>query len=516
MPLILYLTGLVFIVLLLLLVKGPFYDDAYIFCRYARNIRDGKGFVFNEEYSGFGVSNIVWTLLLAYGTPDPLISYPKMALIYSGLFLLLNAYLVEKLSRRLARNEMAGLTAAAAYLLFPAAHRIFLSGMDTNLNTFALLLFFITAFKRGERHPILLGILATFVIYNRPEAGVACLVGFIYIFFTAVDKKRAALQLLYASGICILLTFPYFLYFYIKFGLFTPPTRMGKLFTVFPYFYPGMEYKNWVALGVLSKIILFSRYVFTHFISLSSQRFHSLLGAAAIVSAVGTLFRHKRIPCELIAIYSFLFIGFFLYALKFPLAEYRYFNLLTPANIVLVVWGLWLAQGKRIESFLQNPSRVTPLVVGLLMVYVFVFTLTIRVSQKWENAAAVQREVGDWLRNNTTQRARVAVEPMGAISFYSERYIIDLGGLVDVSLWPYLKNGISDSNLILRCLKDNYADYVITWESSPTVGRVIAVKLGIFREIRRFRPRTPIPVSQSHYTLVLYKTNFNRCKDSYP
>src|SRR5262245_41845498 len=54
-------------VLLLVPALLTFYvvDDAYISFRYAKNLADGQGFVFNAGSPVEGVTNLLWTLVLA-------------------------------------------------------------------------------------------------------------------------------------------------------------------------------------------------------------------------------------------------------------------------------------------------------------------------------------------------------------------------------------------------------------------------------------------------------------------
>jgi hypothetical protein len=53
----------------------------------------------------------------------------------------------------------------------------------------------------------------------------------------------------------------------------------------------------------------------------------------------------------------------------------------------------------------------------------------------------VRRQIGLWLREHTPADARVAMEPIGYIGYYSQRRILDLVGLVSPEMVPLNRRG---------------------------------------------------------------------------
>jgi hypothetical protein len=46
----------------------------------------------------------------------------------------------------------------------------------------------------------------------------------------------------------------------------------------------------------------------------------------------------------------------------------------------------------------------------------------------------------EWVRDNTAPDAKVAAHDIGALGYFSERYIFDMAGLVSPRVIPYLRN----------------------------------------------------------------------------
>ena len=64
--------------------------------------------------------------------------------------------------------------------------------------------------------------------------------------------------------------------------------------------------------------------------------------------------------------------------------------------------------------------------------------------------------IGEWLAKNTPTDARVALFQAGGIKFFSNRFIVDGGGVTDHTMFPYLKGGLGMG----QALVDRGVDYV--------------------------------------------------------
>jgi len=90
----------------------------------------------------------------------------------------------------------------------------------------------------------------------------------------------------------------------------------------------------------------------------------------------------------------------------------------------------------------------------------------------------IRLPIGLWLRDNTPPNSSVALEPIGYIGYYSERYIIDFVGLVSPQVLPLRQEDPNHplANIVLR-LKPDYcvlrdAEYEANFASVPTYERL--------------------------------------------
>jgi arabinofuranosyltransferase len=114
-------------------------DDAFITFRYARNLLNGNGFVFNIGQHVLGTTTPLYTLLLA-GVAGLLRSgnYPWLALAVNALADAATCLLLVALGERLSGRRAVGLGAALLWAIAPMSVTFAIGGMETSV--FILLL----------------------------------------------------------------------------------------------------------------------------------------------------------------------------------------------------------------------------------------------------------------------------------------------------------------------------------------------------------------------------------------
>ncbi len=149
-------------------------DDAYISFRYARNLVEGNGLVFNAGERVEGYTNFLWTVMsavpLAAGYEDPLPAMHRAALALwfatFGLLLVFGLYLV---SRRVYTAPLV----AAPLVAHWSFNQWYLSGMETPLVAFlTLLVLAIFAFQEPGRRlaAAAFGAASVLLVMARPDA----------------------------------------------------------------------------------------------------------------------------------------------------------------------------------------------------------------------------------------------------------------------------------------------------------------------------------------------------------
>lgn len=98
-----------------------------------------------------------------------------------------------------------------------------------------------------------------------------------------------------------------------------------------------------------------------------------------------------------------------------------------------------------------------------------------------QNINAMQVHLGRWVAAHLPPRARIAVNDIGAIAYFSRREVIDLMGLVTPSVIPYRRDGEAG---IRRFLLETCPDYVIVF---PTWFPGLAARSELLEPVYRVR-----------------------------
>jgi hypothetical protein len=181
-------------------------DDAYISFRYARNLTEGMGLVFNEGERVEGYSNFLWTLWVAVGLAfgceaESWANFWSIAFyLGSVLLLLLNHHAWNRMTE--GSSWLIPVAALAAVL-----HRDWTiyatSGMETSLFTFLLLSSFLAAVWSPSSWPrlALAGLLAGLAALTRPDGVLPAFVLGLFVLYYGKPRGRAAI--FYAASFAV-------------------------------------------------------------------------------------------------------------------------------------------------------------------------------------------------------------------------------------------------------------------------------------------------------------------------
>jgi len=211
--------------------KGGMIDDAFITFRYAENLANGHGLVFNPGGNPVeGYSNFLWTVLLAlcywFGWQTPAAAFSLGVL--SGIGVLLVIYRLLLLMRASSPQI------AAAIGLFATAPSVAIyatSGMETLFYTLLLTSFLYFFIREGSapRLPIS-GVLAALVCLTRPEGFIVVSVFVLWRIYetfkrTTVSKRNLCIWL----GQIAIITIPFIVWRYSFYGYLLPMTVYAKV-----------------------------------------------------------------------------------------------------------------------------------------------------------------------------------------------------------------------------------------------------------------------------------------------
>ena len=142
-------------------------DDAYITFRYARNIVNGVGFIYNADEYVLGTTTPLYTLLMA-ALSFILRSqnFPIIALWVNAFADAITCVLLITLGETLSGQKRVGVAAALLYAVAPFSVTFAIGGMETSL---FVLLIILTAILYLRRHPAF-ALCAALALLTRPDA----------------------------------------------------------------------------------------------------------------------------------------------------------------------------------------------------------------------------------------------------------------------------------------------------------------------------------------------------------
>ncbi|HLQ38584.1 MAG TPA: hypothetical protein VK348_12325, partial [Planctomycetota bacterium] len=234
-------------------------DDAFISFRYARNLADGLGLVFNAEERVEGFSNFLWTLLCALATAlggDPVAFAQWLGIACFAATVPVTVWA----GRRLLPDAPCLPLAAASVALHAHLQEFASCGLETA--AFVLVVTALTgvvAGAAGTRAWLLAGLLAAIAALLRPDGAIFGLLGGCAA-LAAVRRQRRWRPLAYVlPGIGLFV--PFLLWRYVYYGELLPNTFYAKSADE-PYAGQGLRYcwlfftSYWVLLPALPALVV--------------------------------------------------------------------------------------------------------------------------------------------------------------------------------------------------------------------------------------------------------------------
>jgi len=417
-------------------VSGFPLDDAWIHLHFARNIAEGHGFAYNPGRPVAGSTAPLWTLLLSAGVR---VAGPSVALAkVLGVSAALGAAMV---TRRAAlawgASPFGALLAGVALLWTGPMTWGALSGMEVTL---AALLVAGTLLALARDRTLWTVSLASLAILARPESA-------LLLPFLALAGPRRARRLAAFAVVPALVVAPAVAFAYATAGVPWPVTASAKVegglvgwlggqretLTQALVTRPWAFVRDW--LGWLWRSHPFLPLVLLPALPLAWRRDRRLgiVGLALLAHPLGmALIAPFRGP------------GF---------QEGRYSIHLLPLALIVLAVGL--------REMIERRRRAA---LGLWLALALWALVPAAHRYAWgvQNIDGMQVRLGRWVDANLPRRARLAVNDIGAIAYFSRREIFDLVGLVTPEVLPFRRQGEEG---IIRFVGEVCPDYVIVFPS---------------------------------------------------
>ena len=400
-----------------LALTGVTFEDSLISLRYAENLAAGLGMVYNPGERVFGASTPLHVLFLA-------------ALVHLGLPAITTVKLVcagadgvtAYLWGRWFIDRMGSVRSALAFtLLFglsPLMVHVSVSGMETS---FALLFLTLALLGDLEDRPVQCGVGFGLLMWFRPDGALAAIVilGLRWLRTRKFPLRPALLAVLIVLPWIVIATWYY--------GTPLPnsiPAKAAAYNLHRPSILPSLR-------GTLAQFVPFS------------GSFGQIVTVAVICPLLIAGVAAARKTGRLWQVAVLFGVWWAYLVLPRTLIFSWYYPLLLLPAYVIAASGLAALERRNAFPDLRWPARWSPAVLTVLGAGILFWLCMAGINARRVQIAesTVRRSIGYWLRENTPEEARIAMEPIGYIGYYSRRRILDEVGLVSPEMIPLNRAG---------------------------------------------------------------------------
>lgn len=216
-------------------------DDAFISFRYAQQLVDGNGLVYNPGERVEGYTNFLWTVILAGGMSlgaDPVVLSIVLGIGFFAGTLLLASILSRRLSGGGRLLPFVPL-AALALVVHRDVNVYATSGLETSMEAFLVTALFAAIVLRDDGRGFLFaGVILSAAMMTRPDAAVYGIAVAAYI---VLEKKEIPRRLFRFALPLIALFLPYWIIRWQYYGFFFPNAFYAKSIDL-PYYRQGLTY----------------------------------------------------------------------------------------------------------------------------------------------------------------------------------------------------------------------------------------------------------------------------------
>jgi hypothetical protein len=382
-----------------------YYDDSYITFRYARNIVEYKGFVYNEGEPVYGASSPLYTYIAAglYSALGP--GVLPVAARWLGILSLFGCALLLYFHLGLTRPGRSIML--IALLSYP---RIFYSSIGGMEECFILMLMALSITGVARRSSVLLGVSVGLLLMTKIDTivWIACLA------CIALLRRQPSLwrSVVIAAGVSL----PWIVFSFLTFDTVVPHTVLAKqvAYAHEPAFQIQDAFLLAVPDGLRSQTVLAVSFV--------------LIWYSVIFLSLVSVIRRRE----------WLFLVFPLYCLAYTSA-------LLISGTSLGLWTRWtvplwgcLVLCTAYLFHVASPwlDRVILSRFGwksgfeLLALYIFLLVLPFVYPSRSAMALSSHKAVADWCDRNAVTGESIMLEPIGLIGYRSELYVHDFIGLI--------------------------------------------------------------------------------------
>lgn len=408
-------------------------DDTFFYFKIAKNIVNGVGVTFDgiNPTNGF---QPLWQVLLV-----PIFYFFKQNLILPlritwGIGIIINAIIAILLykfciSRDLSRST--GLVTAFIWLFFPFISMATVSGLESGLYALFLMTIlyyypFDTPFHELKfRRKLILGALLGFTFLARLDAIFLIAIVALFIFVQkniSVHRKiRDTITILVPTA---LISFPYIIWNYINFDMFTPISGKVK---------HSWTMNHIAEVSTLSSPTEIFKRVLGSVLHITDPRFSLFI--SVLFFAIIILYLYKKCWISKIKFFLLFCLLLFIFYNTYFFEQVSGWHF-TPLYILFaIVLGIvyeeyFLKLLEKVGIAKESNKAAIGLAVAFTISLIF-FSATYYYSQMDSSKNKYMLPHATWLKENTEKDAIIGCGNPGVIGYFSERKVIETGGLVN-------------------------------------------------------------------------------------
>ncbi|MGD8414063.1 MAG: hypothetical protein PVF33_07515 [Candidatus Latescibacterota bacterium] len=405
---------LLILVAFLIPLRGGFTDDGFIHIQYAQNLIDRGEYSFNPGEVSFGTTSPLWVMELASlgsatGGGETLITISGVLSWICGLASVVVLYL---LVIALGGRRWTAMLAAATFAADAWFARWTALGMETSTAVLVVLLMALASVHayRSVRSAALLGVMIALGSLVRPEvyAAIPAYAVSLLLLRRHLDRRCPWFTLSVAAALLA----PWLLFAELYIGSFLPNTAGAK------------------SGGLVLDPVTFVRKLDPVVKIIGSSQAIPVLAAVAALLVKRSKSRLLSPPMRFILVWTVaLPIAYVVFDIQ---VLSRYLLLVTPLLCVLGWSGVEELVGNRIE---KRGGRLVTAAVAATAIAInatFYATVVVPPSRAFSyDLTHNMKKLALFLRDNSREDAVVAAADIGYLAFYSQRRVLDLGGLVE-------------------------------------------------------------------------------------
>lgn len=415
-------------------------DDAWIHQTYARNLALTGQWFYQPGGGAGGSTSPLWTVLLTPGYWVSNISPVTYTLclsifLFTALVGIGYRWFIKAVTADKATCLVSFFALAACWQLNWAAG----SGMETILYSLCVVLLFSLLYSENRNAPWWMGLIIGIAVWIRPDAITLLAPVLLSIVVEKIFLKKEikpAFRIMLAVGIPVL---AYGVWNYLSGGAVFPNTFFAK----------QAEYAEMISAPFTVRFVNVFTPVLTGVIS--------ILAPGIIYILIRTLQKKDFRP---IVIFLWCVGYVFLYAMRLPVT-YQHGRYLIPVIAPLIILGM-MGVSQIINDF--NTQRLVKRVIypawiiSILLVSVIFWFKGMFAFR--DDVNAINRLMVDsavWIDQNTSPEAKIAVHDIGAMGYFCDRQIIDLAGLINPEVIPFIRN----ESKLREYIHQSDADYLV-------------------------------------------------------